>query len=222
MTTDQHAPTKPEPDYDPDEAMVLLTEIQMRALGKIRQTGLDLLDDVNARGGDATKLVTGKLDRAYERISKALLQVMAMEQHTIKLRADTRATLKIERAKKKKAEVTREVEAVLDAVAKAPAAKVTPEAARIAALPRMHQLNLLKNILFTYDFSDSRTAAVLVAEICAKLGIDFAVAEWPAEGAEAEVAVKPSPPVTGFEPGSAAGVGLMAQAASAAKVREPP
>ena len=235
MSLDQPITAKPEPDYDPDEAMVLLTELQIRDLGKIRQIGMDLLDDLSARGGDASLLVKGRLDLAYERISKMVLQVAAMEQHTLKVRAGARATLKTERAVKKKAAVKREVEAVLDAVAKAPAAKVGPEAAKVAALPKLPRLNLLNDIFHNYDFSDPRTVATMVAEICGNLGIPFNAEIWPvAAGGAAEAvkpietvkpAVKPSPPFSGrppFELGSVSSIGLMAQSPSGAKGRGPP
>ena len=222
MTTDPHTQTRPEPDYDLDETMVLLTELQMRDLGKMRQIGLDLLGDLNVRGGDAAKVVQGGLDRAYERICKTMLQVMAMEQHTIKQRGDARATLKTERAKKKKAAVTRDVEAVLDAVAKAPVGKVPLAAAKIAALPRQQRLTLLNDVFRNYDFSDPRTVAVLVAEICRNLGIDFTVAEWPEADVEAEAVMKPSPPAPGPEPDSASSIGQKVQFRTSAKVRGPP
>jgi len=124
---------------------------------------------------------------------------------------------------------------VLDAVAKAPAAKVGPQAAKLASLPHLPRLNLLQDVFLGYDFSDPRTVAALVAEICGKLGISFNAEIWPVAAPAAAVeakpteaakpAVKPSPPLPGrppFERGSVSSIGLMAQSPSGVKVRGPP
>jgi len=235
MPLDQPTPAqsggaKPEPDYDPDGVMALLTELQMRDLMKLRQIGMDLADDVTAQGGDATLVVKGHLDRAFERISGAVLRIMAMEQHTARVRAGAREALRVARVSRKKAEVRREVEAVLDAVAKAPVAKVGPEAARVATLPRLPRLNLLDDILVKFDFSDQRTVASMVAEICAKWNVPFPAEHWPAAAAPAaaeepraaEKRSPPMPPRPAGALGSVSSIGLMAQTPSGAKGRGPP
>jgi len=237
--------------------LLALTEMQLRDLMRLRRIGMNPAEEIDTRvaearekrerqerrdglNGDRDPVKDVKLlDAAYERVSRMVLQVSAMEQHTLQVRAGQRETLKQARAKTKKAEVKRGVEAVLDAAAKVPAAKLSAEGARVATLPRLSRESLLSSIFINYDFSDPRTVATLVAEICGKLGVPFQAEIWPSTAPEtapvevgepAKAAVKPPPPLHSrppFERSSVSSIGLMAQspgklAPSGAKGRGPP
>jgi hypothetical protein len=243
MSLDTPIAAPAERNYDPDAMLLTLTEFQLQDLMRLRRIGMNLAEEIDARvavvreqrdrqrrDDDPVKDIK-LLDAAYERVGRMVLQVAAMEQHTLRVRAGQKEKLKHGRTLAKKAEVKRGVEAVLNAAAKIPADRLGPEGARVAALPHLPRENLLNGIFMRYDFSDPRTVAALVAEICGKLGVPFQADIWPVEAptpeaepaepvepakAAAKAAAKPCRPP--FERGSVSSIGLMAQAPGRVKV----
>lgn len=228
MATDQPIQPKPEPDYAPDEAALMLTEMQMKHLIELRGIALDVARDIASSGGDARQR-----GAAIAKVGKLILQICAMEQQTIGLREAQRTKLKGARIQAKKEQVKREVTAAIVA-----ASSGTQGAAGI----RLRQENLLRDIFMRYDFSDPRTVAAMAADICRQLGVPQRPEVWPAgaepvaaeapigETAPAEVfkpAVKPgaSPGARRFDGGGVSANALMAQVSKPAQIkngRDPP
>ncbi len=175
MTTEPKAPA--EPDYAPDEAAVLLAEIQLQHLAELRELGMDLARVT------LTRKIQGRdeqgCDLAYSRISKTIQQIIALEQYTIGMRDKGRQLLRTRRLAQKKEEVSREVGVALQAA--------QPK------LDRVRQENLLRDVFRSYDFSDPREVATIVAGICRSLGVPPRPEIWP-EGPEAK---NSEPPVAG-------------------------
>jgi hypothetical protein len=173
MSTEPATPT--ETDYAQDEAAVLLAEIQLRHLAELRELGMDLAREILTR-----KQAPQASDLAYARISKTVLQIVALEQHTIGLRDKKRETLRSRKRAEKKAAVTRGVDAALQAA--------QPK------LDRVRQQSLLRDVFVSYDFSDPRDVATIVAGICRNLGVPYRPEIWPAEAASepAETVSKPA------------------------------
>jgi len=199
MSTDQPtaAPTanaRPEPDYAPDEAMLLLIEMQMRDLIKLRRFTMELAEDIAVNGRGKSDATTGI---ALKGIGKLILQICAMEQHTARLRAGEQVALKAARTRAKKEQVKREVSAVLEAADAGAVGAGAVDLKVPSAVRNVKRQSLLRDVFQSYDFSDPRTVAAMVADICQKVGFPFQAETWPALS---QPVTAPAPPIQTSEP----------------------
>jgi hypothetical protein len=156
-------------DYNPDEKVLRLAEIQIQHLAELQELAMKVARDVAAASSKEKPA-----DLAMARISKVILQIVMLSQETAALREKTRVDLKHYRKLAKR-------DAVRNAV----------DAAMAAAHPERsfkQRNDLMRGIVETYDFSNPRKVAEMVAEICRALGVPFRPEIWPAEEPAAEAA----------------------------------
>jgi hypothetical protein len=175
------------PEHQPDEGvlMTMLVDMQLKHLIELRELAMDMARDIAGAQKPS--------DLAFARISKVILQICAMEQHTMKLRSGAQEKLRSVQAKAKKAAVKQGVAAAIDS------ALAGMRGGPGAAALRARQQNLLQGIFARYDFSDPRVVAAMVADICRQLGVPERPDIWPTEAQEpaeekAEAAGAAEPP----------------------------
>ena len=193
----EETPEHPDP-YEPDELKLLVAEQQLKALAELQEIAMEELRAVRAHA--IRERAQGKAvhaDLPITRLTKAIRQVMVLQQEICGLRDTQKRELRRLQVARKTAEARRQVK---DAVEKA-----EPGLGRI-------QLNgrLRKAFADYNDYHDyyRGTVAEIVAQVCKDLGIErdlsmFAEPVMQAPAAENDAAEADAAPATGAAAGDA-------------------
>ena len=155
-------------DAPPVDAQLALAEIQLRQLGALRDIGFrmarDLEDDTPGDDGKRPSKKTRVAD--FDRITRAIRQIMALEQETIGLREKRIRVVRDEQLKTKAKAIRRSVEHSL--------VKAKPEMER----PRRERL--LSDLFRDYGDYANGNVRDIVADICRTLGVTADLSLWDA------------------------------------------
>jgi hypothetical protein len=152
------------PEMPPSDAQVLLTEIQLRQLAELRDMGMQLARDLVAQDDENGKQPsTIRTADAFARLSKAIRQIMALEQETIGLREKRVHQVRQSWMNSKRAAVRKSVDRSV-----------------AAAKPEMNRIGrerLLGDLFSDYDY-DRSSVRDIVAGICKTLGVTADLSLW--------------------------------------------
>jgi hypothetical protein len=149
----------------PSDAQLALIDAQLRQLAELREVGMRLARNAEAEPpqGAKTQAKAGML-AAYAQLTKAIRQIMALEQETIGLREKRVARNRQNWLKEKVGTVRRSVDKSL--------AKAKPE------LPGTGRERLLADRFRDYNDYEKGTVRDIVAGICQTLGIEVDLSIW--------------------------------------------
>lgn len=149
----------------PTDAQVALAELHLRQLAQLREIGMRMAQDVEAAMPQGMKPPSkNAMMAAYAQLTKAIRQIMALEQETIGLREKRIAHIRREWKKEKTATVRRSVEKSL--------AAAKPE------MPRIARERLLGDLFRDYNDYVHGPIRDIVAGICKTLGIEADLSLW--------------------------------------------
>jgi hypothetical protein len=163
-------------DGNPDqleESMAALARAQLQCLGDLRVAATNMALAVETRR--QTRRDDEIPETSFTRLGKLVLQICAMEQHTIALWQKSQRTLHTNRTERGKKEVRQKVEAAV-------------EAATPPGPVRMRQMGQLRGLIPRYDFSTPAKMRAAAEEMCRALGVPFPADAFPEEDLEAAAA----------------------------------
>jgi hypothetical protein len=147
------------------DAQIALADQHLRDLAKMREIGMRLVDDADAGTPQGQKAPSkAAIMSAYAQLTKAIRQIMALEQEIIGLREKRAAHLRIKWKQEKTATVRRSVEKSL-----------------AAAKPQMQRFDrerLLADLFRDYNDYSRGPVRDIVADICKTLGIEADLSLW--------------------------------------------
>jgi hypothetical protein len=174
MTAPQpNAASSSHPDWTgavapPPDAQLFLIERQLQQLAELRDLGMILARDLAAQGPEANGEAppTARSADAFGRLTKAIRQIMALEQETVGLREKREFTVRQNWLGSKKAAVRRSVEHSLKSAK--------------PGLPRSDRERLLRDLKDYDDYDDYERGSVrdIVEKLCKTLGVAADLSLW--------------------------------------------
>jgi hypothetical protein len=148
------------------DAEVRMTELQLMHLARMRDFGMGLLDDLEEERDKPIEKRASVASRAqsFDKISRAIRQIIALEQETVGLREKRVRLVDTERAVARRAEVQRSVEKSLTAA--------KPQ------LDRQPRERLLADLFVDYRKFATGSIPELIESICKDLGIPADLTLW--------------------------------------------
>jgi hypothetical protein len=148
------------------DPQVRLTELQLMQLARMRDVGMALLDDLDEERDRPIEKRASVFARAqsFDKISKAIRQIMALEQEVIGLREKRVKLVDSERSTARRSEVRRSVEKSLTAA--------KPQ------LDRQPRERLLHDLFADYKKFATGSIPELIESICKDLGIPADLTLW--------------------------------------------
>jgi hypothetical protein len=182
MTTNQHSPGVTVPGFAGQvftprpgslnsdtppmtDAQIALADIHLRNLAQLREIGMRLAADAEADTPQGQKPPSKTaMMSAYAQLTKAIRQIMALEEEIIGLREKRVATLRARWKTEKATTVRRSVEKSL--------------AAAKPQMPRIARERLLSDLFRDYNDYSRGSIRDIVAGICKTLGIEADLSLW--------------------------------------------
>jgi hypothetical protein len=177
MTTNQYSPGLTLPSFTPlagtlnsdvppmTDAQIALADIHLRQLAQLRDIGMRLAADAEADMPQGIKPpAKNALMTAYAQLTKAIRQIMALEEEIIGLREKRVSRLRATWKQEKATAVRRSVEKSLTAA--------KPQMQRVACE------RLLGDLFRDYNDYSRGSIRDLVADICKTLGIEADLSLW--------------------------------------------
>jgi hypothetical protein len=149
----------------PSDLQLMLAEKQLCQLAELRELGMGLARDLAAQGAEANGKAPSTISTAdaFARLTKAIRQIMALEQETIGLREKRAMAVRHSWLLSKKAAVRRSVDHSL-------------KAAKPGLRPRDRE-NLLRD-LNDYDDYERGSVRDIVEKLCKSLGVAADLSLW--------------------------------------------
>jgi hypothetical protein len=148
------------------DLQVRLTDLQLAHLARLRDFGMTLLDDLEEERDKPVEKRASVASRAqsFDKISRAIRQIIALEQETVGLREKRVRLVETERAVERRATVQRSVDRSL--------------AATKPQLDRRGRERLLGDLFIDYKKFATGSIPELIESICKDLGIPADLTLW--------------------------------------------